>query len=542
MKNDLRFLKKAAIFAAAFLLVFPAPGVYGQGSGRVRVVGSETKEKELKPDPAPVPGSRSGPRFSRIASYLRRHVNRVLANPLLKRGRVGIRIDWLDRKTPVFSHNADKYFIPASNMKSYTVAAAIDSLTPDYRFITSVYADAKPDSSGVVRGNLIIYGRGDPSFSTGFSGGDYYRGIDLLADRIARAGVKRVEGSLIGDETYFNTEPIPHGWEWDDLQWYYGAEISSLSINNNAVDLKIMPGADGSKCIVSVLPRTRLYRIINTCQTTPERTRREIRVKKKLNENVVEVSGNMPENDRGYSGAVTVSRPAGMFVEILRQRLSLKGIKVTGAARAINLDERDGIRLQTENYVEITAHKSPPLGVIAAKTMKPSQNLYTELILRALGEERGDRNDTKKTSARKGIAVIRKMLSRAGAQPESVIQYDGSGLSRHNIITPNSAVRLFSYIDQGSSKLVWRNALTVGGVDGTLKNRFRGTSAEGNVRGKTGTLNQVSTLSGYVTSISGERFVFSILTNNLPDSRLRTRTIDDIVLLLSDFDSTEAPK
>ena len=473
MKPKFKPIKIAVVFVFLSALIgFPVAS-YGQDPNRPRVIVSGTPKAKSTPTPLPNRAALSDPKFGKISSYVRSKVNGVLLNPLLKRGRIGVRIDWLDRNATVFSRNADKYFMPASNMKSYTVAAAIDSLGPNFRFTTSVYANSKLDSNGTLRGNLIVYGRGDPSFSTNFYDGDYYKGIDALADKIVQAGVKRIDGAIIGDETYFNTEPIPYGWEWDDLQWYYGAEISALSINNNSVDLKILPGSEGTSCLVNIAPVNRQYRIVNRCQTTPKGTPRKIRVKKKLDENLVEISGTMPENDRGYNGAITITRPAKLFVELLKQRLVLKGVRVTGATRAINRDERNGLRLQTEDLMEIAIHQSVPLSLIAQKTMKPSQNLYTELILRALGEERGDRTDLEKTSAQKGKEMVQALLRKAGAQPESVVQYDGSGLSRHNIITPNSAVKLYSYMYRSRNSAAWKNSLTIGGVDGTLKRRFK---------------------------------------------------------------------
>ena len=133
-------------------------------------------------------------------------------------------------------------------MKNFTVAAAIEKLTPDFRFVTSVYADSKPDAAGVIKGDLRILGRGDVSISTAFNNGDYYKGVDNLVDKIAAAGVKRVEGSLLGDESYFKGYPIPVTWEWDDLQWYDGAEISALPVNNNSMDLTVKPGAPNTPC------------------------------------------------------------------------------------------------------------------------------------------------------------------------------------------------------------------------------------------------------------------------------------------------------
>ncbi len=484
----------------------------------------ETPTPQTSPTPA-----------TQTLSYLQSRIATALANPSLRRGQVGVKVISLTTGKTVYERNAENYFMPASNMKSFTVAAALDKLSPDFRFTTSVYANSAPDANGTISGDLIIYGRGDPSISTAFNNGDYYVGIDLLANKIVEAGVKNIEGSIIGDETYFNTEPIPIGWEWDDLQWYYGAEVSPLTINDNAVDLKISPSSVGSPLVVQILPANNLFKIINKSNTVSAGTKRQLKVTKLLGQNTLEISGTMPENDGGFSGSITVTRPAQLFVEILKQRLQLKGVMIRGDARAINLQERNGIPLPVENYTEITNLQSPSLAFIAQKTMKPSQNLYTELILRVLGET-VNRADTTKTSEQKGIEVVQETLRKAGVPTDSVVQYDASGLSRHNLITPNSAAMLFKYMAANRYSLAWQNALTIGGVDGTLKNRFKGTNAESNARGKTGTLDQVSALSGYVTSKSGEKFVFSVLTNNIPDLGLRLRTIDDIVVSLANFD------
>ena len=459
----------------------------------------------------------------------------TLGNPMLRRGQVGVKIISLRTGQTVYERNAENYFMPASNMKSFSVAAALDKLGPNFRFITSIYANSPPQN-GTINGDLIIYGRGDPSISTAFTDGDYYNKLDKLADKIVQAGVKQINGSLIGDETYFNTNPTPFGWEWDDLQWYYGAEISALSLNDNSVDLKIMPSSVGSPLVVQVLPSNRLFQVINKSRTTSRGTKRAIRVHKKLGQNVLEISGTMASNDRGYNGSITVTRPANLFVELLKQRLQLKGVTIRGTTRAINLQDRNGTKLATEQYTEITNLQSEPLSNIAMKTMKPSQNLYTELILRALGEATSTDNNANKTSEQKGIEIVQETLRKAGVLTDSVVQYDASGLSRHNLITPNSSAMLYKYMDKSRYAPVWRNVLTIGGVDGTLRRRFKGTNAENNVRGKTGTLDQVSALSGYVTSKSGERFAFSVLTNNIPNSRLRATTIDSIVVLLANFD------
>ena len=440
--------------------------------------------------------------------------------------------------------------MPASNMKSFTVAAALEKLSPNYRFTTSVYAAAPPDTDGVIKGDLTVYGRGDISISTAFYDGDYYRGVDALAEKIALAGIKRIEGNLVGDESYFSGNPIPPSWEWDDLQWYYGAEISALALNDNSVDLNVKPGPVNYPCSVQIQPANTLYKIVNRCTTTGSGTKRDIKVFKKIDQNILEISGTVPVGDAGYSGSVTISHPADLFVEMLRQRLLQKGITVTGKNIVKNVNEQLS-NMPFTPPVEVAKLESPPFSLVAAKTMKPSQNLYTETILWTLGEQVGRKNQPtgaygngnssedsiKGTSSELGIKVVQDFLKQIGIPSDSVLQTDGSGLSRHNLVTPSAAVQLYTYMAKRSPHAaIWQNSLTIGGVDGTLRNRFKGTKAEANARGKTGTINQVSALSGYVTTAAGEKLVFSILVNGVPATSMRTSVIDEIVVALANFD------
>ncbi len=460
----------------------------------------------------------------------------TLARPELQRGQVGVKIVSLDTGKTVFEENAEKYFMPASNMKSFTVSAALERLSPDFHFVTSVFAPALPDANGTIHGDLTVFGRGDVSISTAFYDGDYYKGLDALAAKIAQSGVKRIEGNLVGDESYFTGNQIPSGWEWDDLQWYYGAEISALPINDNAVDLSVKPGSVSSPCAVQVLPINAIVKIVNRCVTSVSGAKRDLKVEKKLDQNTVEISGIMPADDKGYQSSIAVSRPGQLFVELLRGLLIQKGVTITGQNKLLNAKDKAIFVVSSAiPQVEIAKLESPPFSVIAAKTLKPSQNTYTETILRALGEQVGDKTDPKKESMERGLEVVRNFLLQAGIPADSVIQSDGSGLSRHDLITPSSAVQLYIYMSKSRYADAWREALPIGGIDGTLKNRFKGTVAAGNVRGKTGTIDQVSSLSGYVNSATGEKFVFSIIVNGVNDGKLRQAAIDEIVLLVANF-------
>ena len=172
---------------------------------------------------------------------LKSRIDEIVRQPALEPGFFAVKIVSLDSRQVVYEQNANKFVRPASNMKLYTVAAGFDRLTPDFHFVTSVYAKEKLED-GKVKGDLIVYGRGDPSIAARFNNGDYFKGINDLADRIVAAGVKRIKGDLVGDESYFNGAPVGSGWEWEDLTWSYGAQVSALTINDNAIDLNIRPG------------------------------------------------------------------------------------------------------------------------------------------------------------------------------------------------------------------------------------------------------------------------------------------------------------
>jgi D-alanyl-D-alanine carboxypeptidase/D-alanyl-D-alanine-endopeptidase (penicillin-binding protein 4) len=465
---------------------------------------------------------------------LHTRLQEILRDPRLEPAQTAIKVASLDTGRTLYEENATKLLKPASNMKLYTVAAALDRLSPDFRFKTSIYVTARPDASGAVRGDLIVYGRGDPTMAASLNNGDYFKAMDTLAARIAAAGVRRVEGDIIGDESYFTGPPYGSGWEWDDLQWYYGAEISALTVNDNALDLFVKPGpAVGDPCRVMTGPITPLVTIINRTTTALRGTRRELSVYRGLGENVIEVSGQLAQDDAGYTGSIAISRPALLFVSMLRDSLARQGIKIKGRTRAIDARARAAAPLPA-SLVEIASLESPPLSFIAAQILKPSQNLYTELLLRALG--RATATDPKLTSAEAGTAAVKAFLREAGIDPDRLALVDGSGLSRRDLVTAEATLQLLVYMSRHRYAAAFRDALPVAGVDGTLKNRMKWTPAAGNARAKTGTLGGVATLSGYVTSAAGERLVFSIMINNsLDEFDVRRNFIDNIVVLLASF-------
>jgi D-alanyl-D-alanine carboxypeptidase/D-alanyl-D-alanine-endopeptidase (penicillin-binding protein 4) len=472
---------------------------------------------------------------------LQTRISEILAKPELAPAMVGVKVVSLDNGRIVFEENAAKLLRPASNMKIYTVAAALDRLTPDYRFSTSVFAASKPDPSGVIRGDLRIYGRGDPSFAARFNNGDYFKAIDDLATKIVSAGVKRVEGDLVGDETYFVGPKYGSGWEWEDLTWYYGAEVTPLTVNDNALDLFVKPGAAlGQPALITTGPPDPLLTIVNRVTTSAKGVKRDISIHRGLNDNTITIAGTIPLEDRGYTGGIGISHPALLFMYLLRNSLAQKGVVITGKSRVTGeLALPSVTSVSSVAQEEIVNFQSQPFGVIAAQTLKPSQNLYTELILRTLGKLSTPPPTftiTNPTSEQLGLEAVRTFLKTTGIRPESLVLDDGSGLSRGDMITAEASVQLLAFMSRHRFASVFRDALPIAGVDGTLRNRLKGTPAENNLRAKTGSLSSASSLAGYVTTAAGEKLAFSIMVNNYPrEVDPRAACIDPIAILLASF-------
>jgi D-alanyl-D-alanine carboxypeptidase/D-alanyl-D-alanine-endopeptidase (penicillin-binding protein 4) len=490
------------------------------------------------PTPAPTPRPTTG--APQTLEELRARIRELISRPEFAASRLALKVASLDTGRVLFEQDSRKWMQPGSNIKLYTVAAALDRLTPDYRFITSVYAPGRPDAAGVVRGDLVVYGRGDPTFAVRFNppgNTDYSFAIDALAGDIYAAGVRRVEGDLVGDESYFTGSPLPPGWEWDDLQWYYGAEVSALTVNDNSVDLFVKPGASvGAPARITLGPSTPLVTIIDHTTTSGRGTTRDLSVNHALGQNTIEIRGRLPLDDRGYTASLAVSRPALVFATMLRSSLERRGVVFTGQTRTLDaLGRADGKPLPVSSLVEIAARKSPPLSVIAAQTMKPSQNLYAELLLRTLGKLAGS-PDPELSSQDAGEQVVRNFLTQAGIDPSGLVMNDGSGLARSNLVTADTTLQLLAYMNRHRFGSEFRLALSVAGVDGTLRNRMKGTPAQGNVRAKSGTLGTATSLSGYVFSAAGERLAFSLMINNPPrDGDPRTDFTDVVAVLLASF-------
>ena len=449
----------------------------------------------------------------------------------------GAKIVSLDTGVTVFEQNPQKLFSPASNSKLYTVALALDRLGADYRIKTSLYAKARPNASGRLKGDLILYGRGDPTINARLHGGDIYQALEPLVRALANAGVKRITGDLVGDDSFFHGPPFGSGWAWDDLEYYYGAEVSALTFNDNILQALIKPGARlGAPCQLALVPGTAWLTLSNRTETVEKDAARRIRFYHPLGQNVVYVSGQMPMGDTGSTNEVTAHNPAGLFASFFKEALARRGIKVGGKVRTMSWLDRQARPLDCSGLVELGSVESLPLRDIAREIEKPSQNLYTDLLLAHVGEKfRGADSRAYETSEELGIRELNKFLAEAGIQRGETIFEEGSGLSRDNLTTPNATVTLLRFMNRHKCAQAFLDALPIAGVDGTLKNRMKGTPAAGNVRAKTGTLRWANTISGYVTTAAGEHLAFSLMVNRYYEAHPVRGDLDTVVVLLAGF-------
>jgi len=475
---------------------------------------------------------------------LRLRIASHISQPRFAAAQWGIKIVSLDTGKLIFEHNPQKYFSPASNAKLYTAALALERLGADFRIKTSLFSTSRPNASGTLKADLIVYGRGDPTMAARLNGGDYFKGLDPLITQLVNAGVRRIEGDLIGDESYFAGPPFGSGWEWDDLQAYYGAEASALTVNDNAIDVFVKPAERvGMPCKITTGPMTSYVTFINRTQTAAGGSETAVTVYRPVGENYVFVTGRVAiDSPNGYYTALAVHNPAGLFVSTLKDAMAARGISVTGRTRVIDWKYREVTPINSDKLVELGSVDSMPLGEIVRETLKPSQNLYAQLLLLQVGARQGSgvggqglgkevasptsnprpptpnprppTPDAYETTEEAGVASMNDFLETVGVKKGDVLLEEGSGLSRRDVITPQATVSLLSFVNRGKWAETFRNSLPIAGVDGTLQNRMKGTAAAGNVRAKTGSLRYVYTLSGYVTTAAGEHLAFSIMLNN----------------------------
>ncbi|HWK31713.1 MAG TPA: D-alanyl-D-alanine carboxypeptidase/D-alanyl-D-alanine-endopeptidase [Terriglobales bacterium] len=496
---------------------------------------------------------------------LAKRVDKYLTDPAIQRGFWGIHvIDAATGKT-LYEQNADRLFTPASNTKLFTTVTAMATLGPNYKAETSIETNGVLEPTRQLKGDLILVGRGDPNISGRVIPyhlktervPPHLRPLEQLADTLVGAGLKQVEGDVIGDDSLFAFERYGEGWGQDDLMWSDGAPASALTVNDNTIFLTIAPGNVGEPAKITVDPDVQYYEIVNKVTTIAVGTgKRDIGINREPGSRTLSIWGSIPADDQGLGEGLAIDDPAEYAAIAFRDMLVKRGVTITGKERAqhkltselpiyaLDVDkasqaqqhEQHGGSTETAPAVSTTPRtvlaklESRPFSDDLVVINKISQNLHAEIALRAAGHARGA-----PASLEGALAAEQHFLESIGISKDEFRFYDGSGMSAHNVVSPRAITKLLQWTANQPWGDQFRASLPVAGLDGSLDDRFRSSVANGRIWAKTGTLTHVNALSGYAETESGRKLIFAVLVNNhrLTSSGAK-KVIDHVLELLID--------
>ena len=449
----------------------------------------------------------------KAATVFAERANTLLGTGPAGKGEWGILIADAENGQTLYEQNADKYFLPASNMKLFTTALALAKLGPDYRFHTTLETAGSLSSDGKLSGDVVLVGRGDPNLSNRkfpyelkeeFDGPPE-KALAELADALVAKGLKEISGDVIGDDSYFPRERYPSGWEIDDIVWEYGAAISAIVVDDNTVSLTLTPGEQAGSAVQGLLvPATPDFLVENDVITSPPDLKSDLTLTREVGSNLIVIKGTLPAGGMPRKLVLAIEEPALHAAATLKRLLEERGVKIVGAAKARHVPPAD-----SADPVVLAEHVSVTLGDAVKLINKISQNLHTEMLLRTVARQNGAWKTPDEL-----MKVPANFYAEAGIAADDVIQTDASGLSRHDLVTPRAIVALLTYAQKQPWFATYYASLPVAGQDGTLEDRMKTTLAAGRIHAKTGSVEHVRTLSGYAETPSGRRLIFSFLSNN----------------------------
>ena len=483
------------------------------------------------PDPGTTPAG-----ASRAVRDLGQSLTELFTEPAAAHAVWGVQVRSLDQHETLYRLNDHTLLIPASTLKILTLAAAADQLGWDYRYETQFLATAAIEQ-GTLRGDLIVRGSGDPTIHApdGRSDDDLF---SRWAADLGRLGIRRIDGRLIGDDNVVDggaSEPwagLGDGWAWNDLAFGFATPGGALQYRENVVELIVEPGNHtGAPVTARVDDPASGLQLVNRMVTAEPGSDSTFTLRRLPGQGILVLGGSIPVGAPTVHRMVSVDNPTTYFVNVLRRVLERHGISVGGDAVDVDdLPVEALASLQRQAHVLVTYH-SPPLSEIAVDMMKRSQNLYAETLLRTLGTHVGG------GAAASGQEVVGDLLESWNVAPDQFAIADGSGLSRYNLVTADTLVRVLERMRlDPRDPAPFEGTLPIAGRDGTLASRMAGTAAEGNARAKTGAMTSVRALAGYVQTRDGERLAFAILANNfqVPPSQI-IDIVDRAVVALAAF-------
>jgi D-alanyl-D-alanine carboxypeptidase/D-alanyl-D-alanine-endopeptidase (penicillin-binding protein 4) len=431
-------------------------------------------------------------------------------------GEWGAMIVSLTRGDTLYEQNPDDMMQPASTMKMYTSAVALDHFGPDYTFRTPALRDGQVGPDGTLTGNLYLRGSGDPSLSSRFW--HDAQPMEELAKEIANAGIKKVHGDIVGDPGAFDEKLVPDGWKTSYLGAAYAARVSALSLNENLVWVVVQPS--GGKAQVTLEPATTTIPVESSVTLSGGSSGRISASRR--SDGTIAVRGSIGRNSGPLKYSLVVDNPAMFTTGALRAALQKQGITVDGQTR---------IGTTPPTAVQVAAVSSPPLAQIVGEMDRESINVVAELLFRATAHAALNQVG----SAETGLAHLRDFMStKVGTKPGVVNVSDGSGLSLNDSVTARSMVQLLGFVHKAEWGPVFHAALPVEGESGTLKRHGRGTPSRGNLHAKTGTTNTVAALGGYVTAKNGEVLAFSLIYNGADRGNAKA-AMDQIGATMAEF-------
>lgn len=452
-------------------------------------------------------------------------INQTIEESEFKNARWGVVAISLKDGRVICGRDARKLFNPASIEKTLTAIVALDTLGADFRWRTSVYAQNQIAPDGTLNGDLTLYGTGAPDFDS--------KALEQLVTDLQAKGLKRVRGNVIGDASYFRGSTLGDGWTWNELQWYYGAEASALSFNDNQGFINVENGVGkASNDLMNVTTATATPQEEDKNANGNSNAKKSAGLSRGLDNNEFYVWG----TNQNWGARVAVHNPEEWAARAFKDALGKHGIAVEGEAKYA--DWKSENKLDTSQATELAFVESQPLGEIVKKMNKRSVNLYAELLLRTIGRKFRDtapadnaRPEEVRGDDNAGAAIIKKWLREHNVATDEIEIYDGSGLSRLDFVTPEAFGRAFIYAAQSNYAQVFIDSLPVAATDGTLGGRLG--KVKGDVMAKTGTVTYVNSLAGYAqNTAAGENLTFAIICNNQTRKAEATVVIDKIATLL----------
>jgi D-alanyl-D-alanine carboxypeptidase/D-alanyl-D-alanine-endopeptidase (penicillin-binding protein 4) len=487
----------------------------------------------------------------------RARVDAALSEAHAQKALWGILVTDRDSGEALYELNADRFFTPASNAKIVTTSLALATLGPTYQFRTTLESAGRFGDDGRLRGDLVFVGRGDPDLSNRkfpYAGkverdGPAEKVLAQMADDAIAKGLKEIDGDIVADDSYYPYDPYPPGWSVGDLYFTFGAPVSAIAFNDNSISVEVSPGLRvGDPASVTVEPAAAIGSFGHELTTGVADGKPEFGVVSQPGPQFLLLRGLIPLGHVPLKLDLAMPDPAETAALALKQVFAARGVRITGTVRVQHAapaeiypdaDEVLGPAPvpRAPDTIVFAVHISPPLSEIVRVTNKVSQNLHAELLLRAVAHEKKGFGVTDA-----GIWVEQDFLKRVGVADGDVVFTDGSGLSRDDLITPRAMVQLLRYDAAQPWGADYIATFPIAGVDGTLETRLKDTVAASRIEAKTGALDHVRAISGFATTLRGERLIFAIFGNNNPQrGRDATVAADAIAVAMVEVLGSPAP-